>query len=353
MRGRPVLYCDIAANSMDLFLRGPYVRAKQMLIAVLEEQKQVFIQQAVTGRIDVRTGRPYSAYKNSGVEHLKEVPAHWDVRRLRTVAELRVSNVDKHVKNGERPVRLCNYVDVYKNDHIRPGIGFMRATATPGEIERFRLQCGDVLITKDSESWNDIGVPALVESTEEDIVCGYHLALLRPLSDYVDGGYLFRALQSSGVAHQLQIEANGVTRFGLTHGGIKSIWLPLPSLAEQAAIVRFLDHGDRRIRRYVRAMRNLVGVAASRTERTSFIDEYRTRLIADVVTGKLDVREAAAGLPDVDSAAVRDDGDDDVNPAEAPGVPDPERITAGAEHDAAADVMLDQRNHPAGREERA
>ena len=329
-----------------------YVRAKQKLIVALEEQKQAVIQQAVTGRIDVRTGRLYSAYKNSGVEHLREVPAHWDVRRLRTVAELRVSNVDKHVKNGERPVRLCNYVDVYKNDHIRPGIGFMRATATPGEIERFRLQCGDVLITKDSESWNDIGVPALVESTEDDIVCGYHLALLRPLSDYVDGGYLFRALQSSGVAHQLQIEANGVTRFGLTHGGIKSIWLPLPSLAEQAAIVRFLDHGDRRIRRYVRAMRNLVGVAASRTERTSFIDEYRTRLIADVVTGKLDVREAAAGLPDVDSAAVGDDVDDG-DPAEAPGVSNPERAAAGTEHDAAAEVIPDERNQPAKREERA
>ena len=299
--------------------------------------------------------RPYSAYRDSGVDCLGEVPAHWEVRRLRTVAEIRVSNIDKHVKDGERPVRLCNYVDVYKNDHIRPGMEFMKGTATPGEIERFRLQRGDVLITKDSESWNDIGVPALVESTEDDIVCGYHLALLRPISDYVGGGYLFRALQSSGVAHQLQVEANGVTRFGLTHGGIKSIWLPLPSLAEQVAIVRFLDHVDSRIRRYVRAMKKLVGAAANRTDReTSLIDEYRTRLIADVVTGKLDVREAAAGLPDVDSAAVGDDCDDghDGDPAGA-GAPAPERAAAGAEHDAAVDVMPDEPNHPAGREERA
>ena len=137
---------------------------------------------------------------------------------------------------------------------------FTSATATPGEIERFRLRCGDVLITKDSETWNDIGVPALVESTDDGIVCGYHLALLRPFPDHIEGGYLFRALQSSGVAHQFHVEANGVTRFGLTHDGIKSIWLPVPSLTEQTAIVCFLDHADRRIRRHIRAKQKLIAL---------------------------------------------------------------------------------------------
>lgn len=56
----------------------------------------------------------------------------------------------------------------------------MRATATNEEVERFRLQLEDVLITKDSEDWNDIGVPALVEYAATDLVCGYHLAILRP-----------------------------------------------------------------------------------------------------------------------------------------------------------------------------
>ena len=58
-----------------------YIRAKQKLIALLEEQKQAIIHQAVTGQIDVRTGQPYPAYKPSGVEWLGEVPAHWEVRR--------------------------------------------------------------------------------------------------------------------------------------------------------------------------------------------------------------------------------------------------------------------------------
>ena len=91
------------------------------------------------------------------------------VRRLRTVAEMRVSNVDRLVKDGELPARLCNYVDVYKNDRITEDIAFRRATATASETERFRLEVGDVLITKDSETWNYIGVPALVEHTADDL----------------------------------------------------------------------------------------------------------------------------------------------------------------------------------------
>ncbi len=185
--------------------------------------------------------KPYPDYRPSGIEWLGDVPAHWEVRRLRNTSEMRVSNVDKHVQDDERPVRLCNYVKVYKNDRVRSGMAFMRAIATTDEIQRFRLRSGDVLITKDSEAWNDIGVPALVEDTEEDIVNGYHLALLRPFPERVDGGYLFRALQSLTVAYQFHVEAKGITRYGLSHIAIKSVWLPLPSLAEQAAIVAHLD----------------------------------------------------------------------------------------------------------------
>ena len=224
--------------------------------------------------------KPYSAYKGSGVPWLGEVPKHWGVVRLRNTSEMRVSNVDKHTKDDEQPVRLCNYVDVYKNDRIRSGIAFMSATATTDEIERFRLRSGDVLITKDSEAWNDIGVPALVENTEDDVVSGYHLALLRPFPERVNGGYLFRSLQSTAVAYQFHVEANGVTRYGLSHSAIKSVWLPLPPLPEQAAIVRFLDHADRRIRRYIRAKQKLI----------KLLEEQKQVLIHRAVTGRVDVR---------------------------------------------------------------
>ena len=202
--------------------------------------------------------KPYPRMKDSGVPWLGEVPEHWDVRRLRNAAEMRVSSVDKHTKDGELTVRLCNYVDVYKNDRIQEQMTFMPATATAEEIERFRLHNGDVLITKDSESWNDIGVPALVVTSADDLVCGYHLALLRPFRQLLCGDYLYRSLQSTAVSYQFHVEANGVTRYGLSHAAIKSIWLPIPSLSEQTAIVRFLDYADRRIRRYIRAKQKLI-----------------------------------------------------------------------------------------------
>lgn len=180
-------------------------------------------------------------------------PSRWGVRRLRDVAELRVSNVDKHDKAGEVPVRLCNYVDVYKNDRITEDISFMRATAAEDEVTRFRLRRGDVLITKDSETWTDIAVPALVEYEAPDLVCGYHLALLRPRRGQMEGAFLLRALQSADVAQQFHVRATGVTRYGLSHADIQSVPVPVPPLAQQAAIVRFLDHADRRIRRAIRA----------------------------------------------------------------------------------------------------
>lgn len=224
--------------------------------------------------------KSYSAFKPSGVEWLGDVPTHWGVLRLRNAATMRVSNVDKHVREGEAPVRLCNYLDVYKHDCISQRIDFMRATATPEEIEQFRLDEGDVLITKDSESWDDIGVPALVRESAEDLISGYHLALLRPYAGVLIGGYLLRALQSKGLAHQFHVEAKGVTRFGLSHASIKSVRLALPPLPEQAAITRYLDHADRRIRCCIKAKEKLV----------KLLEEQRKTLVNEAITGRVDIR---------------------------------------------------------------
>ena len=216
-------------------------------------------------------------YKPSADEWLGDMPDHWEVRRLRTVVDMRVSNVDKHAKEDEFPVRLCNYVDVYKHDRITPAMPFMTATASRDEIERFRLERDDVLITKDSEAWDDIGVPALVTEAADDLLSGYHLALLRPFKEIL-GAYLARTLQSKEVAYQFHIRANGVTRYGLTHTGIKSVCIPLPPLPEQAAIVRYMDYVDRRIRRYVAAKRKLIAL----------LEEEKQAVVNQAVTRGLD-----------------------------------------------------------------
>lgn len=216
----------------------------------------------------------YPKYKLTGVKWLEEVPENWEVYKLRNVCKIKTSNVDKLWKNDEQIVRLCNYVDVYKNDRIFSRMDFMSATATSEEIERFRLQVDDVLITKDSETWNDIAVPALVEETADDIVSGYHLALLRPFAKLVNGGYLFRVLQSMPVSQQFHVTANGVTRYGLSQSAIKSVQLPLPSLVEQAIIKNFLDHVAAKIDKLVAKKQILI-------ER---IREKRIALISHAIT---------------------------------------------------------------------
>jgi len=264
------------------------MRARKQRIKLLTDYKQALIHQAVTGRINVRTGQPYPAYKDSGVEWLGQVPAHWEVRRLRNVVYMRVSNVDKHSRENEQPVRLCNYVDVYKHEQIHADMTFMIATASREEIKQFHLEEGDVLVTKDSEAWDDIGIPTLVEFTAPDLVSGYHLAILRPKRGVAEGAYLLRALQSGPVAYQFYVEAKGVTRYGLSHQAIKSVLLPLPPLPEQTDIVKYLDKQTAKIEAAIDTTRREI----------ELLKEFRTRLIADVVTGKLDVREVAARLPE-------------------------------------------------------
>ena len=117
--------------------------------------------------------KPYPEYKDSDVPWLGDVPRHWEIRRIRNVTNLIVSNVDKHSFENENIVCLCNYTDVYKNEKITNKIKFMKATASEEEINKFKLRINDVIITKDSESWNDIGVPALVLYENQ----GFHLRL--------------------------------------------------------------------------------------------------------------------------------------------------------------------------------
>ncbi|MGH9533799.1 MAG: restriction endonuclease subunit S [Terriglobales bacterium] len=221
--------------------------------------------------------KPYPEYKESGVPRLAQVPERWDTRRLRHVCEIRVSGVDKHTRDGETPVRLCNYLDVYKNERIRASMPFMSASASEDERIRFGLRKWDVVITKDSEGWNDIGVPSLVESEAPDLICGYHLAILRA-RPILQGPYLHRALQSRPIAAQFYIEATGVTRYGLTRQAIKGATIPLPPPAEQAAIVRFLDWANGRLDRAIRTKRKVIAL----------LNEQKQAIIHRAVTRGLD-----------------------------------------------------------------
>ena len=224
-----VKYLDATCTRITKFIRN-----KRRLIQLLKEQKQAIINQAVTQGIDANVKK-----KPSGVDLLGNIPVHWGVKRLRTMARVMPSGVDKHIIEGEIPIKLCNYVDVYKNDRILDSFDFMKGTATSAEIQKFKLRGGDVLVTKDSESWDDIAVPSFVPEAINGVICAYHLAIVRAYG--IDGEYLFWAFLSEKVADQFRVSAKGVTRYGLAQGAIKYAWFPVPPKKEQLSIVEHIN----------------------------------------------------------------------------------------------------------------
>ena len=188
--------------------------------------------------------------------------------KLRHLATVRNSNVDKIVSVEESQVRLCNYVDVYKNDFIEADMEFSQGSACKDEIERFRLKVGDVVVTKDSEDRLDIGVPALVRSTSNDIVCGYHLTILRPNTRRISGDFLYWALLSTRVRDQFSNAASGVTRYGLSLGTMKNVQIPVPDLEAQRATSRFLLRETNRVDQLIKKKMRLLEVIREKQEET-------------------------------------------------------------------------------------
>lgn len=169
------------------------------------------------------------------------MPEEWTTLSLGGIAAIAFSGVDKHTNPGELPVRLCNYLDVYRNRRLTQQTDFPEGSATPTEIRRLGLQKGDVVITKDSETPDDIGVPALVEDDLDGVICGYHLARIRPDAEIVVPGFLRHYMQSDAAKRHFLRTANGLTRFGLVSRAVCSLPVMLPPLTEQAVIARILD----------------------------------------------------------------------------------------------------------------
>lgn len=208
----------------------------------------------------------YPEYVTADSQWLDTVPAHWRVGRLDHVARTWPSNVNKHSVVGEPPVRLCNYIDVYKNASIVEDLDFMAATASPDQIERFRIAVGDTLLTKDSETADDIGVPAYVEYEARDLICGYHLSIVRPDPEVVEPKFLYWALGAGPTIGQWAVLASGVTRVGIRAGDLSKAVLAIPPLDEQRAIAQYLDRETARIDTLIEEQRRLIEMLRERRD---------------------------------------------------------------------------------------
>ncbi|MDX9931885.1 MAG: restriction endonuclease subunit S [Bacteroidales bacterium] len=220
-------------------------------------------------------------YKNTGIEWLSNIPKHWKATSIKKEFRVIPSNVDKKSADDETEVKLCNYVDVYYNDFLDSSIDYMIATANDGEIQKFKLNVNDVLITKDSEDPFDIAVPAVITETQDNFICGYHLSMIRSINQKIDGKFLFWAIKDEAIASQLYREATGVTRWAIASRHIKNSTIPFPPLPEQRAIADYLDKACKRID-------SIIDIKQKQLER---IEGYLITKITDWVTKGLSLSE--------------------------------------------------------------
>ena len=236
-----------------------YIHTKQKLLQLFEEQKQAIIHQAVSGQIDVRTGKPYPAYKPSGVEWLRDVPEHWEARRLKTLCRMKSGDGITAISiepEGKYPVYGGNGLRGYTSKHTHCGDFAL--------IGRQGALCGNVHIARGRFYASE---HAVVATLNPSYVLEWFVAVLGQMN-----------------LNQYSIAA---AQPGLAVERVLNLSITVPPLAEQA-----------RIATYIEQQTGGIDTAISHTHRQiELIQEFRTRLIADVVIGKLDVREAAANLP--------------------------------------------------------
>jgi type I restriction enzyme S subunit len=215
----------------------------------------------------------YTTYRETGLEWLETIPTHWEVKRLKQFCSVFPSNVDKKSVEGETPVKLCNYTDVYYNDFIAEDLEFMEATATEEQIKKFTLQAGDTIITKDSEAADDIAIAACVTKDLPGVICGYHLSVVRP-KEVTYGAFVKRLFDSIYAKSLFAVRANGLTRVGLSQYAIDNVELPLPPIKEQKAIATFLDRETAKIDALMAEQQRLI----------ELLQEKRQAVISHAVT---------------------------------------------------------------------
>ena len=254
-----------------------YIRAKQKMVALLEEQKQTIIHQAVTGQIDVRSGQPYAAYKPSGMAWLGDVPQHWDVEP----AKWYFREADDRSETGSEELLSVSHITGV-TPRSEKNVTMFKAESNVG----YKLcRPGDVVI---NTMWAWMAALGIARQTG---IVSPSYAVYRPHSssrlqgDYTDLLLRTRAYKSEYVCRSTGIRSS---RLRLYPEDFLRIKLLGPPHDEQRRIVEFVNSRS--------AMANS---SIHRTrDKITLLKEYRTRLIADVVTGKLDVRKAVACLPD-------------------------------------------------------
>ena len=228
--------------------------------------------------------KTYPKVKDSGIDWIKTIPENWNVKRLKFTTKFDLSTVDRHEYDNEEQVSICHYPQVYNNEIISLETELPQGTCTQKELEKFRLKKDDVLITKDSETQDDIGVPVYIQDDFKNAVCGYHIAQLSTDKNQILGKFLFRFIQSNIVNAYFETEANGITRFGLGKDSINNLRITLPSILEQKLISEFIENGVSITNEQI--LKNQKLIESLKNRKQAIIDQAVTKGLESTVTMK-------------------------------------------------------------------
>ena len=220
--------------------------------------------------------KPHPAYKDSGVEWLGTVPAHWEVRHLGRIGRFSKGGGGTKEDATEHGVPCVRYGDLYT--HHRFFITASRTCVSPelAATVYTPIQYGDVLFAGSGETIDEIGRSA-VNLIRGPVCCGGDVIIFRPSID-AEARFLGYVADCSASVHQKACIGRGFTVVHIYSSDLKYMTVAVPPVPEQAAIVRFLDHADRRIRRYIRAKQKLI----------TLLEEQKQAIIHRAVTRGLD-----------------------------------------------------------------
>ena len=222
--------------------------------------------------------RSANEMKESGIEWLGLIPKIWSTKKTKYITSCYPSTVDKKSYPSENSIKLCNYTDVYYNYYITKDLVFIEATATKSQIRKFGIKKNDILITKDSETPDDIGIASFVKEDVPNLLCGYHLSMIRSIAKQ-EPLFLYFQLRSIGIRNYFETRANGVTRYGIGNDGFRNLLLATSSTAEERKIANFLDIKTAQFE----------SIIAKKEQLIKKLEDAKKALISEVVTGKVKI----------------------------------------------------------------
>ncbi|SDB30361.1 type I restriction enzyme, S subunit [Flavobacteriaceae bacterium MAR_2010_188] len=251
------------------------IAKKEQLIILLQEERTAMINQAVTKGID-----PNVPMKNSGIEWLGEIPEHWVSYRIDWVTTIVRGNSgfkrDELLKSGEYVA--LQYGKTYKVDIVDDSFKFFVNNEFYKQSQI--VSKGDTVLISTSETIEDLG-HSCYYNTERIGLIGGEQILLKPNREILFEKYLYQ--YSRQFCLELRKYAKGLKVFRFNTHNLKQIFIAIPSIKEQIHITDYLDNETNRIDDLI-----------NKTEQEIvLLIEYKTALISEVVTGKVDVRDIA------------------------------------------------------------